>query len=98
MADSNESGELAKGLRQPADWTTDGMGIRGPQTGRASPDADEIRHSDQPIGEVVREAQGGGKSQGVDPQSQSDVDVYGAFNGQPAVFHLLQSSSPTPLE
>lgn len=26
----------------------------------------------------------------------TSVDVYGAFNGAPATFHLLQSSPPTP--
>lgn len=29
--------------------------------------------------------------------SGTPVDFYGAFNGAPAIFHLLQSSDPTPL-
>lgn len=35
----------------------------------------------------------------VDPGGASGepVDIYGAFNGDPAIFHLLQSSPPTPL-
>lgn len=29
--------------------------------------------------------------------SGTPVDLYGAFNGAPAIFHLLQSSEPTPV-
>lgn len=35
--------------------------------------------------------QGGGGTDG------TSIDIYGAFNGDPAIFHLLQSSAPTPL-
>lgn len=37
-------------------------------------------------------SRGGGGGSGGTP-----VDVYGAYNGAPALFHLLQSSAPTPL-
>lgn len=31
------------------------------------------------------------------PSSGTPRDVYGAFNGEPAVFHLLESSPPDPV-
>lgn len=94
--------ELAAALRKPAEWTKDGLGIRGPQTDphrSPNPDADEKRHSDQPKGAVVREAVGGGKGKGEgDPQSQSDEKIYGAYNGQPASINVVVTGGWVPLD
>lgn len=44
-----------------------------------------------PGGTDKENAQGGGTGGG------SSVNLYGAFNGAPALFHLSQTSPPTPL-
>lgn len=47
--------------------------------------------------EAVASAGGSSSSSGV-TGGGATVDLYGAFNGQPALFHLKQTSAPTPLE
>lgn len=42
-------------------------------------------------------AGGAGSSSSNGSGGGSNVDLYGAYNGAPAVFHLKQSSAPTPL-
>jgi hypothetical protein len=64
------------------------------------------------LGIKIDETDGGGAQISVDPHIKPDdptaiggggggggtpIDVYGAFNGAPAVFHLKQTSAPTPL-
>lgn len=79
-------------------WLKDGLGIRGPQ-GPPKRTEDEVRRTDFDRGSVVRpnqvtnvtEVDGGADLPG-DP-----VDIYGAYNGAPAVFHLLQTEAPTPV-
>lgn len=43
------------------------------------------------VGSNILDGVGGGGGGG------SDIDLYGACNGAPAVFHLKQSSAPTPV-
>lgn len=42
---------------------------------------------------AVAASQAGDGSSGTGP----NINVYGAFNGNPVLFHLLQSAPPTPL-
>lgn len=42
---------------------------------------------------VVKDPQGSGGG----GSSGANVDLYGALNGAPAIFHLVQTSAPTPI-
>lgn len=78
----------------------DGLGIRGPLQNAARTE-DEVRRTDFGNGSVVRPPitpPFPGDPSGSEAQiDATKVDVYGAVNGAPGVFHLYQSSPPTPL-
>lgn len=80
-------------------FVKDGLGLQGsPSPPRRI--EDEVRRTDFSNGAVIRQPgqpafpadQTGGE-----PLRATSVDVYGAVNGAPGVFHLYQSSAPTPL-
>lgn len=55
------------------------------------PDGEEISVNVSELADALSASSGGAISSG------TPVNVYGAFNGAPATFHLLQSSAPTPI-
>lgn len=84
-------------LRKLVKSIVDGINERAPIEGFG------IEISEEPDGRRVEIRQpkavddatsGSGNPSG---SSGTTVSVYGAFNGAPATFHLLQSSAPTPI-
>lgn len=55
------------------------------------PDGEEISVNVSELSDALSGSSGGAIGSG------TPVDIYGAFNGAPATYHLLESSAPTPI-
>lgn len=95
-AEESEADKLQNALRDTRPgWLTDGNGIRGPQ-----PDQPRSLAGEDTKGSVRREPK-----QGPFPPEESSgggasgepVDMYGADQGEPMIFHLIQSEPTTPV-
>ena len=97
-----EQKRLADSLRDAKpNWQTDGKGVRGDTAAKTVQTPNDKLRTDFPPGSVRREPRQPAFPEVPDSETGNingtPVDIYGSVNGQPAIFHLLQTSPPTPL-
>lgn len=94
---SIERSRLDEALRKAIPtFVTDGFGLRGPPRQPLRTE-DEPRRTDFDRGSIVRPTQPTVTQEisGSQELDATNIDLYGAYNGAPALFHLFQSEPPT---
>lgn len=103
MSDESEKEKLDRFVRDTdPSWRSGPGGIRGLQPERISLAADQVHRSDPGSGSIRREPPQPAFPEKPNTETSifnaDSVDLYGANDGEPATFHLFQSSPPTPFE